>query len=63
MEPFDGTHHRMFIQSDQKHSDVSNIEVFIYGLRELLDAKFSKTLDNGLDEDDVEALVYMLAAG
>ena len=44
-------------------SKTERLDDQVHGLRELLDARFSKTLDNGLDEDDVEALVYMLAAG
>ena len=34
----------------------------VCALRELLDARFAGTVSDDLDEEDVEQLVYMLAA-
>ena len=45
------------------YSKTDRLQDRVHALRELLTARYERTVDEGLDEDDVEALVFMLAAG
>ena len=45
------------------YSHTDRLQDKVHALREMLIARYEKTVDEGLDDDDVEALVFMLAAG
>ena len=48
---------------DMWYSHTDRLQDKVHALREMLIARYEKTVDEGLDDDDVEALVFMLAAG